>query len=88
MSITLEAIRTAVAPVQNEVISCDQLKDLFDQVMEERSETTDKIKWIDDETVEVSGVSGACMHQFALRAEELGKEVSYQKKIFIKISDK
>ncbi len=79
---------TSPAPSAKVEVTCDNLKELFEQVLTERQESTTNLTWVDDETVEVTTVSGQCMHQFALRAEELGKEVSYQKKVFITIKDK
>ena len=95
MSFTTNAVSAVSASTVNgtstengTTVVGNQLKELFDQVLIEKNEATSNLIWVDDETVEVTEVSGHCMHQFALRAEGLGKRVSYEKKIYIKIEDK
>jgi len=66
----------------------ENLKELFEAVLKEKNEySSAEITWLDDETVEVSNISGLSLHSFVLRAEELGKNISYQKKTIIKITD-
>jgi hypothetical protein len=46
-----------------------------------------KVNWVDSNTVEVSCLSGLCIHSFVLELEKLGKKVSYEKKTYLKIAD-
>ena len=64
------------------------LKALFNELLKETGEDnlTSSI-WIDDETVDASKVSGMTLHRFTLLVTKLGKDVTYEKKTIIKITD-
>lgn len=65
-----------------------ELKSLFEQVLLEKNALDEKqVRWLNNSTVEVSGSVGLALHSFVLRAEELGKKVSYEKKTVIRIAD-
>lgn len=64
------------------------LQELFKEELIKKGEYDEsKIKWIDHETVEVTNCSGLAVHSFALRAEEMGKDIEYHKKTILKIKD-
>lgn len=71
----------------NETQSESTLKSLLEKVIREKDETTQQnYKWLDDGSVEVSCLSGMCIHSFTLEAEKLGKEISFEKKTIIRIA--
>ena len=71
-------------PTSNNV----DLKPLFEKVLGEKGELdSSKVKWKDDETVELNSVSNMTLHSFLLEAEKLGKDVTYEKTTTIKINN-
>ena len=80
----LKVLRSSNSESQSDA----QIKQLFEQVLKEKNAYhKEKMNWINESTVEITGVSGLALHSFVLRAEELGKTVSYEKKTIIKIID-
>ena len=62
--------------------------ELFKDVMKSSGKLdTIKMNWVDDQTVEVGELSNLTLHSFILKAEELGKKITYTKTFSIKISD-
>ncbi|MEP2948441.1 MAG: hypothetical protein ABJO91_00415 [Ekhidna sp.] len=64
------------------------LSEVFKQELMKKGEYDEsKIRWIDHETVEVTNISGLAIHSFALRAEEMGKDIEYNKQTILKIKN-
>lgn len=73
---------------QHSTTSDPRVKELFETVLREKNAyNEEKMVWLNDSTVEITGASGLALHSFVLRAEELGKTVAYEKKTVIKIID-
>ncbi len=71
-----------------EVTEQRTLPEIFKEELIKKGEYDEsKIKWIDHETVEVTNCSGLAIHSFALRAEEMGKDIEYHRKTILKIKD-
>ncbi len=61
---------------------------LFESTMRSKGEfNPSKMNWVDDNVVEVEGLSQMALHSFLLEAEALGKEVTYTKQTTIRISN-
>jgi peroxiredoxin len=87
MTITVNSIikhRNASKNVQadsSDTVNSLSLKEIFKKELEKKGEYNDSnIHWIDDETVEVTNVSGLAIHSFALRAEEMGQRYHLSQK--------
>jgi hypothetical protein len=77
---------TAKVKSMNPSIDSEQLKQLFTTVLEEKNEMNKcNMDWVDDKTVVVDELSGLTLHNFLLRVEELGKNISFTKKTVIEI---
>ncbi|MGB0522131.1 MAG: hypothetical protein ACPGJS_04185 [Flammeovirgaceae bacterium] len=64
------------------------LKKMLEEALKENGETdTLSYKWVDDETVEVYNNRGLALHSFLLEVEKLGKDITFEKKTIIKITD-
>lgn len=64
------------------------LKGVLENVMKEKGEYDgSNLNWVDNDTVEVSCLSSLAIHSFVLKAEQLGKDVTYEKRVVIKITD-
>ena len=94
MTITVNNIikhRNASKNVQtdsSDMVNSLSLKEIFKKELQKKGEYDENnVRWIDDETVEVTKVSGLALHSFALRAEEMGKDITYHKKTILKIND-
>lgn len=63
------------------------LKSLFIDMLKSKNEYNESsIQWSDDETVEISNISNMSLHTFLLKAEKMGKDISYTKRTIIEIS--
>lgn len=45
-----------------------------------------KMKWVDDNTVDLTGSSALDLHSFTLKMEEIGKSINYKKETLITVS--
>jgi hypothetical protein len=64
-----------------------KLKELFIDVLKDKDEYDETaVNWRDEETVEVNNISNMSLHSFLLKAEQMGKDITYTKKTIIKIS--
>lgn len=71
----------------NEQMDAEALKAALIEVLQERNAYhPDKVNWKDEETMEVSGLSHFAMHALVLKAEELGKKITFEKQTIIKIA--
>ena len=62
-------------------------KEVLYQVLEQHGKLDQaNLSWLDDDTIELSNISGPVLHSFVLRMEELGRDVSFDKKTIINIS--
>ncbi|WP_306643679.1 hypothetical protein [Sanyastnella coralliicola] len=62
-------------------------KRIFEEVMQKKCEyDTAECIWTDDNTVEITGLSGPAVHRFILELEKNGKDVSFERKMVIRIS--
>ena len=62
------------------------LSELFDATLQKKGELDlVQSKIVDDNTIEVEGLSQATLHSYILEAEKLGKTVEYKKSFTIKI---
>lgn len=78
-----------IKPNSNALPSTDdsKLKELFIDVLKDKDEYDEAVvNWRDDETVEVNNISNMSLHSFLLKAEQMGKDITYTKKTIIKIS--
>ena len=65
-----------------------RLNELFDETLSQKIQTEEvNCHWTDDSTVEVEGLSKLTLHNFILKAEELGKNVTYTRTYTVKVSD-
>ena len=68
---------------------CDDstLKAMFEDMLEGRTaDDAAEISWVDDETVEVKNVSNLSLQKFLVEAERQGKDLTIEKRTFIKIA--
>ncbi len=64
----------------------EQLKALFETVLKEKKELGKcNLNWIDEKTVVTDELSGIALHNFLLKVEELGKNITFTKKTIIEI---
>ncbi|MEP1095254.1 MAG: hypothetical protein ABJG78_09100 [Cyclobacteriaceae bacterium] len=64
-----------------------EMAELFHQTMQEKGEyDPSNVSWTDHKTVEVEGLSKMAVHNFILKAEALGKDITYTKQTIISIS--
>lgn len=64
------------------------LQELFNASLQERGDyPLENAKWIEDNVVEVAGLSKMTLHNFILKAEALGKTVRYTRKLTVEITD-
>ena len=67
-------------------IDVEQLKALFENVLREKGELDkSNLNWIDDKTVVTDELSGIALHNFLLKVEQLGKNITFTKKTVIEI---
>ena len=89
MTISLQSTITKPSPCKDQHGKVDngKLKALFEDILKRKNEYDKaEINWIDDETVEVKGVSNLCLQSFLLEAEQHGKDIAYTKQTIIKIA--
>lgn len=68
--------------------NCPELQEVFKTVLKDKNEYDEKnLNWIDEKNVEVKKVSPMALHNFVLKAEEMGKGVVYEQKTIIRITD-
>ncbi|MCT4623610.1 MAG: hypothetical protein N4A46_08310 [Schleiferiaceae bacterium] len=64
------------------------LTDLFVETLESKGETSlNEVEWKSTNSVELPNISNLSLHSFALKAEALGKKISYEKTLTVKITD-
>lgn len=64
------------------------IRDLFEQTLTENEEIEgDRFKWVGENEIQVDGLSGMPLHNFVLKAEALGKKVTYRRSIVFTITD-
>ena len=63
------------------------LMELFTQVLREKGEDIISELKVTDNEIELSSLSSMTLHSFILKAEELGKCVTYEKSFRVKITD-
>ena len=63
------------------------VKALFEQMMDANEASSENLNWIDDQVVEANGFSKRDLHSFILKAESLGKNITYTKQTIISISN-
>ncbi len=87
ISIEKKIKQPSAAKLSNEVknkVSTDELKSLFEQVLNERQEEV-HMNWEQDNKLVVDQLSGLTLHNFLLKVEELGKNITFTKKTVIEI---
>ena len=85
MTISVQSSMNHVSPKKEE--STATLKDVFVELLKERGEyDTNNITWNSDDEVVVSKINHFTLHQLVLKAEELGKQISFEKNTVIKFS--
>lgn len=62
-----------------------ELKQKFNDLFERGNNPESNVNWVEDNKVEVEGVSSMSLHNFTLQAEAMGKSVKYYKKTIIEI---
>lgn len=64
------------------------LGELFTETVEKKGELDSlKSTWTSDDEMEVEGISQMTLHSFLLRAEELGKNITYTRTLKVEITD-
>lgn len=64
------------------------LQELFEHTLDERGENVpNKFKWVAENEIHVDGLSSMTLHNFILKAEALGKKVTYRRSIVLTITD-
>lgn len=63
------------------------LEELLAQVVHEKGEDHVKVSRDKNEEMVVEGLSSTALHSFVLKAEEIGKNITYTKTFTVKISD-
>ncbi|MBC6401263.1 MAG: hypothetical protein GDA51_02590 [Ekhidna sp.] len=64
------------------------LQEIFEETVRDRGEYPfSKFEWTNDKEVVVDGLSPMILHNFVLKAEKLGKKVSYIRTLKVKITD-
>jgi len=75
-----------VADEEKSSVDAKQLKALFESVLREKGELDkSNLNWIDDKTVVTNELSGIALHNFLLKVEQLGKNITFTKKTVIEI---
>lgn len=93
MTLVMETINTHESPMSEELKiekrnAMGSLEELFHQVVEGKGEANDiKLRRNSSNEFEVEGLSNLTLHSFILKAEELGKNITYTKTLKVKISD-
>ena len=63
------------------------IAELFETTLKQKGEfDPENIKWIDDNTIVVGNLSGTALHSVILKAEEMGRDISYTHQTTIRIS--
>jgi len=71
---------------EKHAVGTKQLKALFETVLKEKKELGKyNLNWIDEKTVVTDELSGIALHNFLLKVEELGKNITFTKKTIIEI---
>lgn len=66
----------------------DSLEKLFQETIQSKGEGNPaRIKRTASNELEIEGLSGMALHSFMLKAEQLGKNITYMKTLKIKIND-
>lgn len=90
MTISLQSTVTKPSPLKGangQAVDNSKLKHLFEDILKRKNEYDQaEINWVDEETVEVKGVSNLCLQSFLLEAEQQGKDIAYTKQTIIKIA--
>ena len=64
-------------------------QELFSKILINQEEyDPSKFRWNDDNTVELKGISGSTVHKFVLELEEMGKAVTFERSLTIRIKDR
>lgn len=64
------------------------LQQLFEETFNEKGEhSIGNLRWVGENEVEVNGLSNMTLHNFILKAEALGKKVTYRRNIVLTITD-
>ncbi|MDW3191496.1 MAG: hypothetical protein R8G66_04000 [Cytophagales bacterium] len=85
-----QEITTQPVDSPNRTISANgqALQALFEQSLAESGENgTRKFNWVGENEIQVDGLSGMTLNNFLLKAEALGKKVTYRRSIVFQIED-
>lgn len=73
-------LKTTSKPLKNS-------KKLFEEwIRSQELKKQSSFKWLDDETIELKGLSSLNLHSFLLKLEELGIKIKYEHKTIITIN--
>lgn len=93
LTILMESIHEQNSPMAEELrmqkqASADSLDALFFQTVRRKGEEEKlQANWISETEMEVEGISEMTLHSFLLKAEQLGKKITYTRTLRVKISD-
>ena len=93
MTICVETINEQKSPMSEALKSkvranADSLKKIFEDTIQEKGEfPLEKAEWKNENEVTVTGLSPMTLHSFVLKAEQLGKKISYERTLKVKITD-
>ena len=91
-------IKVASSHFQDSPMSAEQKMDarkdapslyaIFESTLKSKGEyDLDQIKWNSDDELEMKYLSNNALHSFVLEAEKLGKKISYEKVLRVKVSN-
>ncbi len=78
MSEEQKAVKRAESP---------SLYTLFQKTLESKGYPVESCEWNDEKELQADNLSSMTLHSFLLKAESLGKKITYSKSLKIKISD-
>ena len=87
MTVSINSVIKHPAAKQKQSNENVDLKELLNEIITEKSEAIENFEWVDEDTLEVKSNKGFSLHTFILEAEKLGKNISFEKKMLIKITD-
>ncbi|MEO9483936.1 MAG: hypothetical protein ABJG47_10840 [Ekhidna sp.] len=93
MTLVTQTINTQVSSMSEELKKIKRdatppLQELFKETVENKGELDAlKSRWTADDELMVEGLSQMTLHSFLLKAEELGKNITYTRTLKVEITD-
>lgn len=93
LTVIMESIHEQNSPMTEQLrkekqAEAPSLEELFFQTVQRKGEESKlNTNWISDTEMKVEGISVMTLHSFLLKAEQLGKKITYSRTLSVKISD-